>query len=1336
MSSLKQFTKKYSLTRTLRFELIPVEGTAERLVEFNILSVDQKRADDYKKMKETLDAYHRDFIDSCLQNVKLKGLDDFYNLYTTPSITVKEQESYKKSVDKVKAGLRKEIVDYFEKENGKDRVRFKNLTKKELIVKDLKPWIEQHLKPDGEMYFFEEGFKTFTTYFSGYNQNRINMYSVEQKSTAISYRLIDENLPRFIDNMRVFIKLKDAGLEQALDDFGTVLKKRFSIDSLESVFNLDYYNRVLTQSAIDIYNAVIGGWHDGKEGVKGINGYINEYNQRNGGNKLPKMTMLYKQILSDRLSASWLPDAFENCKELIDGIMKYNDEALLTPDGEYLPDVLSELLKGISKYDLNRIYVKNDVSLRNISNELFGYYGVLTEALNYYYEHVIDQDYLTKMSKVKTEKQADSLEKKKNAYVKDTEYFSLHTLQEALDLYIASLDETSFVKKRYCPNCIAERYYYNVLPYTERIGKSYDEIGSLIEKKPDKNYQLSDEEKNRIKKYLDNLLDYYHYCRPLILKEDSMLPKDELFYGTFAPLMEQFGSITAFYDKVRNYVTKKPYSTDKIKLNFQCKGGFLQGWVDSYTEKSENGTQHGGYLFRKKNFIGEYDYYLGVTKQTKCFRCRTAIEERDLSPYERLDYYNPNSKSIYGSSYRGERSYNEDKRLAKNAIVRFLASNSDNDIAVRLKNEMLDGETITPSGCLSSIRKSSEDLYLRLLEDEEFCEINNTIIDNLKSTMRASVRIPGSDIIANKEYIVFTSIIADIDSLMANRVFNYIPVSQAEMNAVLNDDSKPMFLFKISNKDLAYPERVEQGVRKRQKGHDNLHTMYFKALMSGSQEVYDLGTGEVFFRQASIKRKVTHPRGEAIECKNPNSKKEYSTFDYDLIKDRRYTEDKFFLHLSIVQNFKQTQKVKDVQFNEEVCKFLKNNQDINIIGIDRGERNLLYISMIDRDGRIVRDKKGNLIQYSLNDIIGEYKNFNGETIKFKTPYNDLLNQREEADKDARKNWKTIDSIKELKAGYMSQVISHITHLMVEYNAIVVLEDLNSRFINSRKKVEKQVYQNFEKALLEKMNYLVFKDVPAEAPGGVMNALQLATPFKTFKDLKKQSGFIFYVPAWNTSRIDPVTGFMDLLRPKCEQISEWQSFYDKFDFIRYNPQDKYFEFGIEYANYLPTLRLKESKWVVCTHGDTRYVFNRALNNNKGGYETINVTQEIIELFDKYKIPYQDGKDLKDIITKQDKKIFYSTLTKNLKITMSMRYSNGKGGRDFILSPVKDKNGEFFDSEVAKKKALALPHDADANGAYNIARKGLYVLRQIDKSESVKDWTTRISNTEWIEFSQSL
>jgi CRISPR-associated protein Cpf1 len=48
-------------------------------------------------------------------------------------------------------------------------------------------------------------------------------------------------------------------------------------------------------------------------------------------------------------------------------------------------------------------------------------------------------------------------------------------------------------------------------------------------------------------------------------------------------------------------------------------------------------------------------------------------------------------------------------------------------------------------------------------------------------------------------------------------------------------------------------------------------------------------------------------------------------------------------------------------------------------------------------------------------------------------------------------------------------------MIIEYNAIVVLEDLNFGFKRGRFKVEKQVYQKFEKMLIEKLNYLAFKD---------------------------------------------------------------------------------------------------------------------------------------------------------------------------------------------------------------------------------------------------------------------
>ena len=65
------------------------------------------------------------------------------------------------------------------------------------------------------------------------------------------------------------------------------------------------------------------------------------------------------------------------------------------------------------------------------------------------------------------------------------------------------------------------------------------------------------------------------------------------------------------------------------------------------------------------------------------------------------------------------------------------------------------------------------------------------------------------------------------------------------------------------------------------------------------------------------------------------------------------------------------------------------------------------------------------------------------------------------------------------------------------------------------------------------------------------------------------------------------------------------------------------------------------------------------------------------------------------------------------------------KDYILSPVKSKNGEFFDS---RKASHSFPIDADANGAYNIARKGLMVIKQIKRDE------IKISNEDWLNFAQ--
>ena len=47
-------------------------------------------------------------------------------------------------------------------------------------------------------------------------------------------------------------------------------------------------------------------------------------------------------------------------------------------------------------------------------------------------------------------------------------------------------------------------------------------------------------------------------------------------------------------------------------------------------------------------------------------------------------------------------------------------------------------------------------------------------------------------------------------------------------------------------------------------------------------------------------------------------------------------------------------------------------------------------------------------------------------------------------------------------------------MMVEYNAIVVLEDLNMGFMRGRQKIERSVYEQFEHMLIDKLNFYVDK----------------------------------------------------------------------------------------------------------------------------------------------------------------------------------------------------------------------------------------------------------------------
>ncbi len=354
------------------------------------------------------------------------------------------------------------------------------------------------------------------------------------------------------------------------------------------------------------------------------------------------------------------------------------------------------------------------------------------------------------------------------------------------------------------------------------------------------------------------------------------------------------------------------------------------------------------------------------------------------------------------------------------------------------------------------------------------------------------------------------------------------------------------------------------------------------------------------------------------------------------------------------------------------------------------------------------------MQGSLNKPLGE------------KDYQELLHKREKDRDKNRKSWGTVEKIKDLKEGYLSQVVHKIAKLMVEHNAIVVFEDLNFGFKKGRFKVEKQVYQKLEKMLIDKLNYLVFKDKNPNEAGGLLNALQLTAPFVSFQGLGKQTGFIFYVPAYHTSKVCPATGFVNLLYPRYETIKKAQEFCKKFNKICFNKEQNCFEFHFHYEKFTNKAEGGRQDWVLCSH-DVRL---ENFKNGKSQWQTreINLNEKMEKLFKDYLIDFDDGQCLIEKIAQQDKSEFFKSLLRLLKLTLQMRNNRIGKDEDWLISPVKDSEGNFFDS---RKADTSMPQNADANGAYHIALKGLLMLEQLRNSEN-ENFKPDLSNKAWYEF----
>ena len=253
-----------------------------------------------------------------------------------------------------------------------------------------------------------------------------------------------------------------------------------------------------------------------------------------------------------------------------------------------------------------------------------------------------------------------------------------------------------------------------------------------------------------------------------------------------------------------------------------------------------------------------------------------------------------------------------------------------------------------------------------------------------------------------------------------------------------------------------------------------------------------------------------------------------------------------------------------------------------------------------------------------------------------------------------------------------------------------------------------------------------KEAKSGEIGSVTNALQLTPPVTNYGDIenRKQVGIILYTRANYTSQTDPITGWRKSIYLKAgTEESIKKQIIEKFSNIRFDGKDYVFIYKDENTN-------KEWELYSGKKGESldRFRGKRKKEKNEWEIEKIDITQILDGVFAKFdknnkneSLLFQINKGV-ELVKIDSKHGAWESLRFAIDLIQQIRNTGtAKQDDDFILSPVCDDDGNRFDSRKAKDGE---PNSGDANGAYNIARKGILMNEHIKLG-----YKLYISDVEW-------
>lgn len=1324
MKNFENFTNLYEISKTLRFELKPIGNTTALLEENKIIQNDKYRRKKYELVKPYFDKIHREFIEFSLKNTHLDIFNDFdisayrdiykkwYNNRKDAELT-KEKEKFENNLMKQIGELfEKSVWDFLTHIDAGDAYDEKNINLDFLYRKEIFAILKQRYGDEketlltdsatGEVFSIFDGWGGWLGYFDKFFQTRKNLYKTDGTSTAIATRIARDNLRIFTENSIIFEKIADK-----IDI--SPLQKNFEKNILE-VFSPSYFYQIFTQDGIDTYNTILGGetLENGQK-LQWINEFINQYRQ-SSGEKIPYLKKLQKQILSEKETIFF--NQIQNDTELIDILKIFFEKS--TKRVDYLEKVFAKL-GDFSDENYAKIYL-NKMGFNTIIHR-FADAGIFSRIV---YEELKE----AKFPGIKYDKNEEKYSFPDFIpllYIKKAlENYSSDTLFWKERCYLSSdwkdgflLPENTDLWNQFCTILQFEfsSQFEKDSPSGEKFG--YRVLQKNLQEKL-WNFTLTTENKALLKGFADSALALYSFWKYFSLEKsrswDGNIELDSDFYDGENGYIEQFYAdayeeIVKTYNLMRNYLTKKPWSdTNKWKINFES-SSLLKGWDKDF-------ASNGAYIFSRKN-----KYYLGISNGAT--PDEEILENLKKWQWEKIVRY----------------IYDFQKPDNKNTPRLFIRSKGDSFAPAVEKYNLPIHEVIEiyDKGLFKTENKDS--LYYK--------ESLRKLIDYFKLGFSRHESYKHYNFVwkESSEYQNIADFYRDVEKSCYR-----LDTELLDFEALKKlTESKHLYLFQIYNKDFELDESLQfDGYHFQGKWQKNLHTKYFEALFSDDNRLRSDGTifklsggGEVFSRPKAI-----------------DAKSEKRNFSREIIKNKRYSEEKLFLHFPIQMNFKAENAGN---FNKKINAVLANNPDINILGIDRGEKHLSYFSVINQKWEILEsgsfnyisslDAQGNPItvaEKKIEEILDEQENIvdielqdTGKSVNH-VDYSTLLLYKEEKRKFQRQSWKEVEQIKDIKKWYISILVRKIADLAIQYNAIIVLEDLNMRFKQIRWGIERSIYQQLEKALIEKLSFLVNKNEmdPTKA-GHLLRAYQLANieSADNLKAIGKQTGIIFYTEAAYTSKIDPLTGWRPHLYLKKVNGEKNKEVIRQFTDMVFNSAKNRFDITYDIRKFFgkDTQFPKKTIWTVSSSVE-RYKWDKKLNNNQWAYNHYtDMTKYFMELFQEYSIDFSHNIlwQIENLQIERNQKFFEKFLD-GFSLICQIRNTNPhKTGdeNDFILSPVEP----FFDSRKSQNFWKNLPKNGDENGAYNIARKGIVLLQRVNENSEKPD--LYIKKNDWDDFTKN-